>query len=223
MTDQAGEYVQSFKEERQNTRHMDFSGRALPAAMLSLICNSLYALYNGILGICHSSLWLFSMSAFYSILAVMRFIIILYGQFTWPKTLIRESWILRTVGALLILLGTVLAYVNAISLSQQIATSYDTIPMITIAAYTFYKVIAVIIKALRQRSKNAMMVLALRNISCAEAAASVLTLQRSMLASFGTMEKNKICLMNGLTGAGIFLLILALGVFMIVRSGRRDH
>lgn len=219
MTDMAEAPVRSFKKEQR----IHSLTHTWLAAGVSLVCNSLYAIYHGILGISHSSLWLLSISAFYSILAVMRFIILLYGKFILPQNRIRESWIFRIVGVLLILLSAVLAYVNAISLSQRIATAYDTIPMITIATYTFYKVAAVIVRALRPHNKEEAMFLALQNISCAEVAASVLTLQRSMLVSFGKMEKDKICLMNGITGAGIFLFVLALGVIMIARSGKEDQ
>ena len=58
----------------------------------------------------------------------------------------------------------------------------------------------------------------LSTITYAEVAASVLTLQRSMLVSFGQMEKEQIYTMNALTGAGVCLFILILGVGMIVKA-----
>lgn len=107
---------------------------------------------------------------------------------------------LKASGAMLILLSIVLAWVNSISLSQNIAAAYGTITMITIAAYTFYRLAAVIIRAVRQRRNRTSLFVVLRNICYAEAAASVLTLQRSMLVSFEGMEQSEIRTMNMLTG-----------------------
>ncbi len=124
----------------------------------------------------------------------------------------------KVTGLLLFLLSVVLAWVNFISLSQNIATSYDEITMITIATYTFYKIAAVLIKAIRPYKDFSPSFGVLKNISYAEVAASILTLQRSMLVSFGQMEKEQIYTMNALTGAGVCLFILVLGVCMIIKA-----
>ena len=63
--------------------------------------------------------------------------------------------------------------------------------MITIATYTFYKIAAVLIKRVRSRQKAVQLFDVLSTITYAEVAASVLTLQRSMLVSFGQWKKNK--------------------------------
>ena len=58
-------------------------------------------------------------------------------------------------------------------------------------------------RSVRQRRNPSPLLAAIRGISYAEAAASVLTLQRSMLVSFGAMSAGNIHLMNALTGAGV--------------------
>ncbi|HIY21965.1 MAG TPA: hypothetical protein H9841_08710, partial [Candidatus Flavonifractor merdigallinarum] len=60
-------------------------------------------------------------------------------------------------------------------------------------------------------------------ISYAEVAASIMTLQRSMLVSFGTMSTGNIHFMNAATGAAVCLLILILGLSMIIKSKRKEH
>ena len=197
--------------------------RVLLFAVSSLACNSLYALYHGVLGVLQPSLWFLAMCAFYSILAVLRFCAVLCGREASKDTAtLSESFVLKASGLLLLLLSVVLAWVNAISLSQNIAASYGEITMITIATYTFYKITTVIVKAIRQRKNSSLLLIALRNISYAEAAASVLTLQRSMLVSFGQLETGQACIMNALTGAAICIFILWLGVFVIIRSRKED-
>lgn len=198
--------------------------RILLAAVVSLGCNFLYALYHGILGVIYTSLWFVAMCAFYSILAVMRFGAVMCSrEARRAESAVSERFVLKASGAMLILLSIVLAWVNSISLSQNIAAAYGTITMITIAAYTFYRLAAVIIRAVRQRRNRTSLFVVLRNISYAEAAASVLTLQRSMLVSFEGMDQSEIRTMNTLTGAAVFLFILALGIFMIVRPRKENE
>lgn len=85
-------------------------------------------------------------------------------------------------GILLLVLSGSLTWIIEISLSQHIATAYDTVTMITIATYTFYKITVAAVQRVRHWDTSPLSVV-IRNIRYAEVAASVLTLQRSMLAS----------------------------------------
>ena len=124
---------------------------------------------------------------------------------------------------LLSALSVVLAVVVYISLSQNIAAKYGEIIMITIATYTFYKITIAIIKAVKQHKNSSLLLKTIRNISYAEVAASILTLQRSMLVSFGAVEVDKIWLMNSVTGADVCLFVLMLGISMIIKAIRKDY
>lgn len=58
----------------------------------------------------------------------------------------------------------------------------------------------------------------IRTIGYADVAVSVLTLQRSMLASFGEMEEIKAHTMNALTGAVVCLFVFLLGIGLMYRE-----
>lgn len=192
------------------------------AAAVSLGCNCLYALYHGVLGLVHLSLWYLSLGAFYAILAVARFCALLSGRTRAGETATASGgFVMAASGALLLLLSVVLAGVLAISLSQHIATAYDTVTMITIATYTFYKITAAVVNRVRRPGTSALSKV-IRNIRYAEVAASVLTLQRSMLASFGTPEETPADWMNGLTGAAVCLFILSLGIYLMLNARKED-
>ena len=134
-----------------------------------------------------------------------------------------ENFVMKLSGILLSVLSFVLTAVIYISLSQNIAAKYSEITMITIAAYTFYKIIISIIKAVKQHKNPSLLLKTIRSISYAEVAASILTLQRSMLISFGAMEQRQIRLMNVITGMAICLFVLMLGISMIIKSIRKDN
>lgn len=198
--------------------------RIILSAAIAFALNLLYAIYHGVLGILNLSFWFIALSAFYGILAVMRFSAVLCER-NHQKSPDNDTelFVMKLSGLLLVVLGVVLATVNYVSLSQNIAARHEEIMMITIATYTFYKITMAIVKAVRQRENPSPLLRTIRNIGYAEAAASVLTLQRSMLVSFGAMSAGSIHFMNAVTGAAVCWFVLILGLSMIMKSKRKEH
>lgn len=196
--------------------------RMVRAAGLGFAVNLLYTLYHGVLGILNHSLWLIVMCAYYTVLGTTRLSAVLCGRKSKAAPCDEtEYFVMKLSGMLLVLLSFVLAVVNYISLSQNIAARYHEIVMITIAAYTFYKITVAVIRAVKQRGDPSPLLAAIRGIGCAEAAASVLTLQRSMLVSFDGMDPAKARIMNQATGAAVWLFVLLLGISMTMRGSRK--
>lgn len=198
--------------------------RVILSAAVAFVFNLLYALYHCVLGVLNLSLWFIAMCAFYGILATMRFSAVLCerNQHRSPSD-DTEIFVMKLSGILLVTLGVVLAAVNYISLSQNIAVKYGEITMITIAAYTFTKITMAIVRAVKQRRDPSPLLRTIRNIGYAEVSASILTLQRSMLVSFGGMDDRQARLMNSLTGAAVCLFVLMLGLSMTAKSRRKVH
>ena len=190
--------------------------RIVLSAAAAFALNLLYAVYHLVLGVLNRSFWFIAMCAFYGILATMRFSAVLCER-SHPKRLSddTELFVMKFSGVLLVVLGIVLAAVNYISLSQNIASKHEEIVMITIATYTFYKITMAILKAVKQYKNPSPLLKTIRSIGYAEVSASILTLQRSMLVSFGSMESGLIRFMNAVTGAAVCLFVLILGLSMI--------
>lgn len=198
--------------------------RIILTATLSLFLNLSYAAYHGALGIMGQSWWFIALCAYYIILGITRFSAVLCERKSNSAPSIdTEYFVLCISGILLLLLGCVLVGVNYMSLTENIATKYGEITMITIAAYTFGKVTMAIIRVVKQRRNPSPLLAAIRRIGYAEVAVSVLTLQRSMLVSFGEMEEGTFYLMNALTGAGVYLFVSVLGITMIKESRGKKH
>ncbi len=193
--------------------------RLILFAVFSFLLNFLYAVYNGALGIINQSIWFVTLCAYYVILSTMRLSAVLcerQHRNTSSKKI--AYFVMKLCGALFVLLSFVLAGVIYISQSRNIATKHDEIVMITIATYVFYKITLTIIKAIKQRKDASPLLHVIRCIGYAEVLASVLTLQRSMLISFGEMNNADIRTMNLLTGSAVCLLILTLGVALIIKT-----
>lgn len=197
--------------------------RIITAAAISFVINILYALYNGILGIINLSLWFFTMFAFYSVFACMRFFAVICAKkYKSEASDDSEYFVMRLSGIFLIILSFILIAIIYISQRYNIAPKHDEVIMITIASYTFTKIIITVIKAVKQHNNPSVLFFVVRCVSYAEVAVSVLTLQRSMLASFGEMRYEKITLMNAIIGASVCLFVLLLGFYMIINSLRKD-
>ena len=196
--------------------------RIILSATLAFAFNLLYAIYHCVLGILNLSFWFIAMCAFYGILAIMRFSAVLCER-NHQKSPDNDTelFVMKLSGILLVILSIVLATVSYISLSQNIAAKHGEIIMITIATYTFYKITMAIVKAIKQHKNPSPLLRTIRNIGYAEVAASILTLQRSMLASFGSMSAGNIHFMNAVTGAAVCLFVLILGLSMIAKSMKK--
>lgn len=62
-----------------------------------------------------------------------------------------------------------------------LAKSYGTITMITIATYTFLKIVAAVVNLVKARKYDSLLIIILRNISISDALVSMLSMQMSMI------------------------------------------
>ncbi len=209
--------IERTKTGRRFLREQRF--RAVLSAAAGLSVNILYALYHGALGLINRSFWFAAMFAYYGILSAMRLSAVLCERKRKSAALEdTEIFVAKLCGGWLVLLSFVMGGVVYISLSHDVAVQHHEIVMITIAAYTFYKITVSVIKAIKQHRNPDPLLAVIRTIRYAEVAACVLTLQRSMLVSFGSMENTSILFVNSLTGSFVCVFIFLLGVFTIWKS-----
>lgn len=192
--------------------------RSLRAILLSLCFNIAYGLYNAIVGVLLSSWWLITLSSYYIVLAVMRFSLVRIKQKTEGDNEL-ELFARRFTGILLIILTVCLVGTVILSITDNRGTEHHEIIMITMALYAFTKVTLSVIRLVRSAKQSSHVTTALRNISLADALVSIFSLQRSMLVSFGEMHAEDITLFNALTGTGVCIAVLTLGINLI--GGRK--
>lgn len=205
------------KRLKEDKRH-----RIIIYAVGGLVINLMYAFYNGILGIMFRSIWFMTMFAYYAVLSSMRFGAVMFERRIAADSGEAEIFVMRFCGALLILLALILSGSVYISMSRNIAVRHQEIVMITIATYTFYKVTIAVVNSVKIRKEGSPLLSTIRNIGSADAAVSLLSLQRSMIASFGSGEGGELYIMNVITGAAVFLFITALGIRMIFKKSERN-
>ncbi len=184
-------------------------------AVLSLIFNLAYALYNGVLGFTTHSVLFFSSAVYYLLLSVMRFVAVTVSQRGSPRQIKNAA---GAVGALLSVLSMVLSVTVFFSIRQNGAAVHGTIPMITIATYTFVKITMAVIKAMGRKPDEPKLLEAIRTIRCTEAAVSLMTMQQSMLVSFGEGDMPQAIILNAFTGTGVCVFVLIMGIITMKNS-----
>lgn len=185
----------------------------------SLIINLLYAVYNGVLGICEQSVWFITMGMYYMVLSIMR-VLAVKGEYRSDRTvqMPKELSIMKSVGVLLLLLTFILTGSICLSLKYDLPNHYGIIIMITIATYTSIKVVITVINFVKARKHYTPLIITIRNISLSDALVSLLSMQMSMYATFGKGEIDNSHTMHVITGAGVCLCIVLIGVSMICYS-----
>ncbi len=183
--------------------------RILVSAVLGLVFNLLFALYYGILGVLSASLIFLASAVYYVLLSAMRFVAVIHRREGDARG---EGAAIRAVGVMLILLGAIFHIMVLVSMKYGTAAVRGTIPMITIATFTFTKITAAILSAVRHRRGDTRFVQMVNAIRYSEVAVSLLTMQQSMLVSFGDGEDTAALVLNALLGAGVCVFILFLGI-----------
>lgn len=198
----------------------DYEFRTFLTTLPVFLINVAYTIYNGVLGIVSRSAWFITMAVYYSLLGIMRFRAVntqkKISLMKDPEAIRRkEAAVLKTNGILLLFLNLALSGVVLLTIATGTAKRYSEIIVISIAAYTFYKIVMAVMNMVKVRKMRSPLLLAVRNIGAADALASLLTLQTTMLASFQSDSSLNADWMNAVTGFAVCILISATGISMI--------
>lgn len=181
------------------------------SAGCTLVINLAYGLGHAVLGVMEASSWLLVMAAYHILLGVMRF-----GAVLTERRHTSERFVMRLCGGILVVLAVILGASTALSILQDRAVPHGLIIMLIIAIYTFWKLTMAIVHTVQAHQSGTPLTKTIRNITLASALAAMMTMQRSMLASFGAdMPAGDVLLFNALTGGGVFLIVLMMGFNML--------
>ena len=219
-------FFKTFKEENQYARRWQDDTRLRVNVSLygTLIWNTAYAVFQLGLGFWHHTFWFFSLAGYYIALAVMRFFLVRHTSKHKPGEKMKEELIkYRTCGWIFLLMNLTLSIMVFFMVYWNRTFHHHEITTIALAAYTFTAFTMAIINIVKYRKYNSPVYSASKAISLAAASVSMLTLESTMLTTFGdgSMDALTRKIFLGSTGGVISVFIIVMAIYMILQSSKK--
>ena len=214
-------FFKTFKNENKYARRWQDDTRLRVNVSLygSLAWNALYGIFQLWLGLYHHTFWFYSFGAYYICLGVMRFFLARHTTRYAPgERMQNELKKYRACGIVFLVMNLALALIIFFMVYWNRTFEHHMITAIAMATYTFTALTTAIINVIKYRKYNSPVYSASKAISLAAALVSILTLESTMLTTFGdgTMTVTAQKWMLGATGGAISVLIVATAIYMIV-------
>lgn len=189
----------------------------------SLIWNIAFAILQLVLGFYHKSFWFYTMFAYYVILGIMRFFLVKHTRkykANEEATIEVKKSIL--CGYLLIAMNLALAVIIFFMVYFNRTFYHHMITTIALAAYTFFTFTFAIINLVKYRKYQSPIYSSAKTISLIAGAVSMLTLETTMLTTFGANESPLFSqIMLSLTGVAVIGFAITMAIIMIVKGNRQ--
>ena len=219
-------FFKTFKNENKYARRWQEDTRLRVNMSLygSLAWNALYGILQLWLGFYHHTFWFYSLGAYYICLGVMRFFLARHTTRYAPgEKMQTELKKYRACGIVFLVMNLAISLIIFFMVYWNRTFSHHMITAIAMAAYTFTALTTAIINVIKYRKYNSPVFSASKAISLAAALVSMLTLESTMLTTFGegTMSAIERKWMLGATGGAISVLIVATAIYMIVAGTKK--
>lgn len=187
---------------------------------LSLAVNLLYAASNMLLAIRYISVWFATLSCYYVILAVMRFLLLRFvGGTGIGQNRLYELKRSRLCAIILMTVNLALSGAVFMMIHQNKGYEYQGMLIYVMAMYTFYITTNSIINIFKYRKYNSPVMSTARAINLTAALVSMLSLETAMISQFGADNSPQFRrIMIASTGAGVSIIVVLMSIFMIVRA-----
>lgn len=221
--------VKSFMRRYKYTRLYleSFEFRAEVGLYMSLVINMFYAVFKGITGVIYDSAWLWSMGIYYFFLGAIRFYLMRgvrrkLGSKSEQEIKLHEFRTYRLCGALMMVLNLAVAGMAIQMIWQNKANEYSRVTVIISAAFTFYCFILSIYNAVSFRKRNNVILSAAKDLALIGALMSMLSLQTSMLHTFGAADEGRFrMIMNSVTAGIVIISVLSIASYMIINGTKK--
>lgn len=182
----------------------------------------LYAAIN--LWFWHSlrSWWFVVLAVYYSIMAVMRYLLVRYVRIQKIGTSLLGEWKRsRICACILLLINLSLSGAVLMILYRNRGYDYPGIMIYVMALYTFYSTIHAIVDIVKYRKLGSPVMTTAKIVSLSAALVSMLNLETAMFAQFGgdmAPETQRMFII--LTGAGVSMTVVTLSAILIANANK---
>ena len=212
---------QRIYENPFGNRYMtDKAFRVKVSLYISLGVNLLYVALQGVQWHLFRSWWFVVLAVYYTILSVMRFLLLRYVRSNVIGSSILSEWKRsRVCACILMLVNLCLSGAVLMILFENRGYDYPGILIYVMALYSFYSTINAVVQIIKYRKLGSPVMYTAKVIALSAALVSMLNLETAMFSQFGTemaVESQQLIIM--LTGAGISIAVNAMSAVLIVKS-----
>lgn len=219
-------FLKTFKDENKYERiwQDDIRLRINISLYGTLIYNTAYALLQLGMGFWHHTFWFYSLAGYYISLAVMRFFLVRHTSRHNPgEKMMDELKKYRACRIVFLIMNLSLALIIFFMVYWNRTFNHHEITTIALATYTFTSLTLAIINTVKYRKYNSPVYSASKAISLASACVSMLTLESTMLTTFGngtislTGRRILLCISGGVISA----FIITMAIYMIIQANKK--
>ena len=198
----------------------DRAFRTETSLYLSLAVSLLYIGTNLWSWYLNHSRWFMVLAVYYSIMAVMRFLLVRYARRNTLGSSVLGEWKWsRICACILLLINLTLSGAVLMMLYQNRGYDYPGVLIYVMAMYTFYSTSHAIVDIIKYRKLGSPIMSTAKIVSLCAALVSMLNLETAMFAQFGAeMAVENQQIMIAATGAGISIVVITLSIILIVRA-----
>lgn len=202
----------------------DLEFRTYVASAVSFFVSVAFAGYNVFLAVVYKAVWNIGIAAYYLLLVGIR-ALVGYKEIKFKKANLTDAEkeekrknVFLVQSVLLFALDVALTGPITIMVLQRRSVDYSEIPAITIAAYTVFKIVTASVGYAKTRKLTNLGVRAFKNLNFIDALASVLTLQYTLIMTFGDGVTGEMFTLCAVTSFVILAFIIALSVSNLIRA-----
>lgn len=184
----------------------------LTITWISTSWNLLYGIFLIFLFVTQSSWWYLALAGFFLTLGAGRFLAV-SGRG-------RDCTVMRILAVMMTFLAVVIAGITHLTITGEINPVKNKILTIAQAAFVFGLIISAVINTILSHRKNQARMIMIRNLSLASALGAMLSLERTMLGTFGHQGAHFNMQMEAGTGMLVFILLLFLA-YNLYRASQR--
>lgn len=197
--------------------------RSFVFASFSFIINICFAIFQAVIAILSRSIWYGALATYYIVISSIRGGIIAVNRKRKTKnnqyTEIQQIKSYRNCGIYIVMLNFVFVAAIAQMALTDSGFQYAGLMIYVMATYTFYKAAMAIYNLIKAKKFNDYTLQSIKNLSLVDALVSVLALQTALLSEFSPGYSQ--LLPNSLTGAGVSLFTIGIGIYMIIKGNKQ--
>jgi len=202
----------------------DYEYRTVVSAIFSFAATAAFAAYNLFLWFAYGAEWNIGIFVYYALLVCIR----AYAgvcEIKYRKAGLddkqkeeKRKTVFLAQSIMLVIIDIALIAPISFMVLQKKFVNYSAIPAIAMAAYTVYKVVCASVSFAKTRKSPVLTVKMLKNVAFVDAMVSILSLQYTLIMTFGDGVEGKMLTVSSVSSFFIWIFIIIISIISLCQA-----